>query len=127
MTGAPRLMLSTAARAAALRHLERRIVDPVALLAAIHDAADTKALADARLAAVFQIGAVGEQVWPGPCPVTTGSDALAVGCDTDLDKEGRVVHARHEPISFVRRISRVTVRAESRLDGTDTTSQRRTA
>lgn len=121
MTGRTVVSLPTAARTTALRHLERRDVDPVALLVAIHDAADTKALADARLAAIFQIGAVGGDIWPGRCPVTTGSDAMALGCLVDRTDAGHLVHLGHGPIPFATRIGWVSARAETRLDGEDDT------
>lgn len=127
MTGQTPLTLTTAARAAAVRHLERRVVDPVALLLAIHDAKDARALADARLAAIFALDAVGGRVWPDGCPVTTGSDALALGCIVGHADNGALVHGSHGPLTFAARISYVTARVVSRLDGEPPATPRRTA
>lgn len=127
MTGQTFLTLTTAARAAAVRRLERRVVDPVALLLAIHESEDARALADARLAAIFGLDAVGGRIWPDGCPVTTGSDALALGCVVDRADSGALIHVAHGPLTFAARISYVTARVGSRLDGEPPATPRRTA
>jgi len=125
-----RLALAAHDQAAALRVNDGRTVDPLALLLAIHDARTQVELAAARLAAIRAIGAIGGYAWPDErdhgCRVTTGPDALALGCLVDREPEnpddphgpglGRLIHAAHEPYVFHRRIAHLTARAESRLD-----------
>lgn len=127
------LALAAHDQADALRVVDGRTVDPIALLLAIHDAGTPVEIAAARLAAIRAIGATGGYLWPDErtngCRVTTGTEALALGCyvdrtpvdpdDPDGPDTGDLIHNPHGPLLFHRRIAWVTARTASRLDPGD--------
>ena len=57
------LNLNPDALAAAVRVVDGRQVDPVALLVAIHDARNATELSAARLRAIRHIGTIGGPIW----------------------------------------------------------------